>query len=198
MAGAPPTSTPGRRWHERRQVRDWLSRRAAPVPDPELDVFRDAIGTPSLDRVVVGSATSPVGCRPSGGWVALPACSRACGFTSTTSTTSTTPTRRARTGTSSGGRSTRLGRFASSWKAVPSTTTTGVRPTRSASSREQPDARPSRLWARGARHLGRAGWVGRSAVLACLGTWPLVWPGAMAGVWGSLPGSCAALWGGGD
>ena len=41
-------------------VREWLSRRLAPPPDPGLDAFRDAVGALSLDGVVVGYVASRV------------------------------------------------------------------------------------------------------------------------------------------
>ncbi|WP_157720049.1 hypothetical protein [Microlunatus sagamiharensis] len=41
-------------------VREWLVRRVAPPPDPGLEVFRDAIGTLSLDGEVVGYIASRV------------------------------------------------------------------------------------------------------------------------------------------
>ena len=43
-----------------RGVRKWLSRRAAPPPDPGLDVFRNAVATLTLDGVVVGYVASRV------------------------------------------------------------------------------------------------------------------------------------------
>jgi len=45
-------------------VWDWLRRRLAPPPDPDLDAFCDAIGALSLDGVVVGYVAS----RVSGFW----------------------------------------------------------------------------------------------------------------------------------